>query len=112
MVSLDVVFAGADELVGSSAAAPFEGRPADAALSVTVPPPPPLSARLSETDPGAGLAGRQVRFLVDGTEVAAGTTDPAGRATAALGKRLKRNAVVDAVFDGDGTYGAVRSRAG
>jgi hypothetical protein len=104
-------FDGTDELVGASTSGPFEVLHEDTSLVVTAPSATVLSARLTETDTGLPLAGRTVRFVVDGTDAASGTTDGDGRATVLLTKRLKRNATVEGAFAGDDTYAGVRSRA-
>jgi hypothetical protein len=104
-------FAGTDELEPSATTAPFEVRAEDATLVVTVPAKRLLAARLTETDTAGPLGGRTIRFLVDGAPVGTATTDEDGRATLVLvGKPVTDRSVVEAQFDGDGTYWAVRGR--
>jgi hypothetical protein len=62
---------------------------------------------LTDSDSGAALAGRQVRFLVNGSPAASATTDGSGKATVSL--KTKKGDVLSVVFDGDDYF--VGSRA-
>jgi hypothetical protein len=101
-------FAGDDEHAASTGSGPFEIRHEDSttALSVTRKPATvEAAATLTETDSGAALAGRTVRFLVNGEQVATAQTNDSGQATATFAvNQVKSGDVITAVFDGDTSY--------
>jgi hypothetical protein len=101
-------FAGDDEHAASTGSGPFEIRHEDSttALSVTRKPATvEAEATLTETDSGAALAGRTVRFLVNGEQVATAQTNDSGQATATFAvNQVKSGDVITAVFDGDTSY--------
>lgn len=67
------------------------------------------TATLTDAEDGSGLPGRTIRFLVNGTEVATGTTDDSGTTTAEF--KAKKGDTVEAVFDGDDSYNGSRAEA-
>ena len=109
--SLVVTFEGRGSYRPSSATVPFVVRPEDTSLVVSAPTPFVLTARLTEADTAGGLGGRTIRFLVSGEPAGSATTDGDGRATLALPRKLKARDVVEATFDGDGTYAPSRAQA-
>ncbi|MGH2805767.1 MAG: Ig-like domain-containing protein, partial [Actinomycetota bacterium] len=60
------------------------------------------TATLTDTDSGAALSGRTVRFLVNGSDVGSSVTDGSGSASASF--KAKKGDTVRAVFDGDDSY--------
>jgi hypothetical protein len=63
------------------------------------------TATLTDSDSGLGLAARTVHFLLEGREVATAVTDSAGNAVVTFStKKVKKDEIVRAVFDGDGYY--------
>jgi hypothetical protein len=111
---LHASFAGTDELVPSAAETDFEVRAEDVSLTARVAGPTIVTATLTDPETSKPLDGRTIRFLVDGTQVGTARTDAQGQATVVLTRRLKKESVVEAVFDGDTnprTYAAARARA-
>jgi hypothetical protein len=111
---LEAAFGGSETLVASSAQADFEVRAEDVSLTAHIAGPTMVTATLTDPETSKPLDGRTIRFLVDGTQVATARTDAQGQATVVLTRRLKKDSVVEAVFDGDTnprTYAAARARA-
>jgi hypothetical protein len=85
--------------------------PAPARIALSVPPrrewkgsEATLSATLADEEGGDALAGRTVRFLIDGEPVAVATTGAGGVAEASISDGLDGKSVVGAAFDGDATH--------
>ena len=111
---LEVRFAGDASYHASSSTETFTVREEDASMRISMTSlpglPTTITATLTETDTGDGLAGRSVSFTVQGTVVGTRTTDDTGRATLALGARPKKDEVIEASFGGDGTFAAASAR--
>ena len=112
-VELTASYSGSEERAPSSVTAPFEILPEDSSLALSLERSGSdyvATATLSETDTGAGLAGRTVRFTLNGTEIGTATTDTEGRASIAIKRnQAKKNDSVEAIFDGDDSYSGSRA---
>jgi hypothetical protein len=101
-------FAGDGDHAASSVSGPFEIVHDDSATSLTLSRQPAIveaSATVTDADSGSGLAGRSVRFLVNGEQVSTAVTDESGTARTTFPvSRVKSGDVITAVFDGDDFY--------
>ncbi|MFP5352723.1 MAG: hypothetical protein ACLGIB_09190 [Actinomycetota bacterium] len=101
-------FAGDQSHAASSASATFDVTLEDSTMELGVSRKGAsysASARLSESDTGSGLGGRQVRFVLNGETVATATTNSDGTATATFASSKGRQTDrIQAIFDGDDTY--------
>lgn len=98
-------WAGDDEYTGSSASDSFDVQRDDSTLTLSLTSKgnrTTATSELSDSDDGAGLGGRTLHFLVNGTEVASAITDASGGATASF--KAKKRDTIRAVFDGDDSY--------
>jgi hypothetical protein len=98
-------YAGDAEHAPSSVSAPFDVNLDDSSLGLSLArqgSAVAATATLTDSDSGSALAGRTIRFLLNGKQVASAVTDGAGKAAASI--KAKKGDRVTAVFDSDDSY--------